>query len=297
MKGIILRRKPSIAGVVASTALFLVVAGGGAYAADSYIITSTHQIKPSVLKKLARDVRGPRGTRGPAGPQGIQGLTGAAGQPGSQGSAGQQGPIGPQGATGASGAAGDQGWKGAQGDQGIQGPQGNQGPQGDQGDAGAQGATGSQGATGPEGPAELESTRFCAPDLCIDADPNSGGSGGWGWDNVANAAVTDLTVGQSYPLTVTVIQDNAEQSDGSITLTWNPSDFTGPTAGSDGSATCATASTGNALTCSYTDLSHQYKSDAFNFTPLSDNPDAQVVATVNVNGETASEVFPVAITG
>jgi hypothetical protein len=286
-----LRRKPTITGVIASTALFLAVAGGGAYAADSYIITSTHQIKPSVLRKLAKDVRGPRGTGGPAGPQGVQGLPGATGQQGSQGTAGQQGLTGPQGATGSSG---PRGWKG---DQGLQGDQGQQGDQGVQGATGPQGATGQQGATGPEGPAELESTRFCAPDLCIDADPNSGGSGGWGWDNVANAAVTDLTVGQPAQLVVTVIQDNGEQADGSITLTWNPSDFTGPTADASGDGTCETASTGNALTCSYTDLSHQYKSVPFNFTPLSDNPDAQVVASVLVNGETASEVFPVAITG
>ena len=114
---------------------------------------------------------------------------------------------------------------------------------------------------------------------------------------MANAAVTDLTVGQSYPLTVTVVQDNGEQADGSITLTWNPTDFAGPTTDAANDGTCVTASTGNALTCSYTDMSHQYKSVPFNFTPLSDNPDAQVVATAVVNGETASEVFPVAITG
>src|ERR1700733_8980335 len=108
MKGTTLRRKPSIAGVVASTALFFAVAGGGAYAADSYIITSTHQIKPSVLRKLASDVRGPRGSRGLAGPQGIQGNPGAAG---TQGPAGQQGTAGAQGATGASGSTGPRGWK------------------------------------------------------------------------------------------------------------------------------------------------------------------------------------------
>ena len=274
-----LRHKPSISGVIAATALFLAVAGGGAYAADSYIITSTHQIKPSVLNKLASDARGA------AGPQGIQGATGpqgATGQQGSQGPAGPQGLVGPQGATGPTGPMGQRGWDG------HQGPKGDQGPNGD---------TGPQGATGPEGPAELESTRFCTPDVCIDADPNSGGSGGWGWDSTTNSAVTDLTVGQSYPLTVTVVQDNAEQADGSITLTWNPNDFTGPTSGSDGSGTCVTASTGNALSCTYTDMSHQYKSVAYDFTALSDNPDAQVVATVVVNGETASEVFPVAITG
>jgi hypothetical protein len=101
-----LRRKPTITGVLAASALFLAVAGGGAYAADSYLITSTHQIKPSVLKKLANDVRGARGTRGPAGAQGAQG------------------PAGGNGATG------PQGPQGHQGVQGMQGPQGSQGPSG-----------------------------------------------------------------------------------------------------------------------------------------------------------------------
>jgi hypothetical protein len=180
------------------------------------------------------------------------------------------------------------------------GPPGTPGGVGSAGPRGATGAAGPAGATGPagpEGPAELESSRFCTPSLCIDADPNSGGSGGWGWDSTTNSAVTDLTVGTPAALTVTVVQDGTESADGSITLTWNPSDFTGPTAGSDGSATCTTASTGNAMSCTYTDLSHQYKSDSFTFTPLADNPDAQVEATVAVNGQEASAVFPVAISG
>jgi hypothetical protein len=119
-----LSRKPTITGVLAASALFLALAGGGAYAADSYIITSTHQIKPSVLKKLANDVRGPRGTRGPAGAQGATGAQGAQGQAGN---------------TGATGAQGQQGQQGQQGDQG---PQGNQGNQGDQGQPGLQGPSG-----------------------------------------------------------------------------------------------------------------------------------------------------------
>ncbi|MGH2850810.1 MAG: hypothetical protein ACRDLP_09360 [Solirubrobacteraceae bacterium] len=294
-----MRRKPSITGVIASTALFLAVAGGGAYAADNYIITSTHQIKPSVLKKLAGDVgpAGPRGPRGAVGATGAQGSTGTAGPKGAAGATGAQGstgPAGPQGPAGATGPIGPRGWEGDKGDTGSQGQKGDTGATGSQGQKGDTGATG---PAGPEGPAELESTRLCAPDLCIDADPNSGGSGGWGWDYVANAAVTDLTVGTTHQLTVTAVQDNGEQADGSITLTWNPTDFAGPTADASGDGTCASASTGNALTCTYTDLSHQYKSVPFNFTALSDNPDAQVVATVLVNGETASEVFPVAITG
>src|ERR1019366_9353168 len=200
--------------IIATVALVFALAGTS-YAASTYLITSTNQITPSVLKAL-------KGQRGPRGDIGV---------------------------------------------------------------------------TGAVGPAELESWRSCTPTLCIDADPNSGGSGGWGFNNVLNAPVTDLTVGQTYPFTVTVVQDGSENSNGSITLTWNPTDFAGPTAGSDGSAVCATASTGNALSCTYTDLAHQYKSDSFSFKALTDNPDAQVAATVAVNGEEASALFPVAITG
>jgi hypothetical protein len=46
---------------------------GGAYAANHYVITSTRQIKPSVLKKKAK------GKTGPAGPNGAPGATGPAG--------------------------------------------------------------------------------------------------------------------------------------------------------------------------------------------------------------------------
>ena len=200
----------------------------------------------------------------------------------------QTGPPGPAGASGHSGATG------LHGSTGATGPQGSTGATGPQGSTGA---TGPQGSTGAEGPPELESTRFCTPNLCIDADPNSGGSGGWGFDYTTDSAVTDLTVGTPASFTVTVVQDNEEYADGSITLAWNPTDFKGPTSGSDKSATCTTASTENALSCVYTDLSHEYKSDAFEFTPLADNPDAQVEATVVVNGQQASAVFPVAITG
>ena len=128
-----MRRKPSISGVLAATALFFAVAGGGAYAADSYLITSTHQIKPSVLKKLANDVRGPRGTRGTVGPQGLTGPQGQQGQPGDTGA------TGPQGAQGNQGPQGLPGQQGLKGDVGPQGPQGDQGLKGDKGDQGASG--------------------------------------------------------------------------------------------------------------------------------------------------------------
>jgi Collagen triple helix repeat (20 copies) len=148
-KGVILRRKPSISGVLAATALFFAVAGGGAYAADTYLITSTHQIKPSVLKQLANDVRGPRGTRGPAGPQGLIGSQGQQGQQGQPGNTGATGPQGQQGNQGAQGLPGQQGLKGDQGDQGSQGLKGDQGDQGLKGDKGDKGDQGASGVNSP----------------------------------------------------------------------------------------------------------------------------------------------------
>jgi hypothetical protein len=61
--------------VVAYTVLFVVLAGGTAYAAKRYLVTSTAQIKPSVRKAL-------RGAQGRAGSAGATGATGATGSPG-----------------------------------------------------------------------------------------------------------------------------------------------------------------------------------------------------------------------
>lgn len=85
-------RKPSPAGVIASLALFFAL-GGTAVAANHYLITSTGQIKPSVLKALHGSV----GARGPAGRAGAPGANGQAGQPGPAGSVGPQGPAGSPG--------------------------------------------------------------------------------------------------------------------------------------------------------------------------------------------------------
>jgi len=77
---------------------------GGAYAANKYLITSTKQISPKVLKALK-------------GPIGKTGATGAAG------AAGATGPPGPPGAPGT-------GTSGKEGKQGIQGVEGKAGPEG-----------------------------------------------------------------------------------------------------------------------------------------------------------------------
>ena len=97
--------------VIATLALLFAMTGG-AYAAKKYLITSTKQISPAVLKHL----------QGKAGPAGKNGVNGANGTNGANGAGGVKGETGPQGP------------KGEQGPQGPQGPKGEQGPKGDKGE-------------------------------------------------------------------------------------------------------------------------------------------------------------------
>ena len=73
-------RRPSPALILAGLALFIALSGS-ALAAGHFIITSTRQIKPSVLRSLHGE-HGARGPQGPAGAQGPTGSTGAQGPPG-----------------------------------------------------------------------------------------------------------------------------------------------------------------------------------------------------------------------
>jgi hypothetical protein len=77
---------------VALTLALVFAMTGGAYAAKKYLITSTKQISPKVLKEL----------RGKAGPAGAPGTPGAQGPAGSGGLQGSQGPQGAAGANGSS---------------------------------------------------------------------------------------------------------------------------------------------------------------------------------------------------
>lgn len=70
-------RRPTPATGIATVALFFALTGTG-LAVSHYVITSTKQIKPSVLKSL-RGKGGAQGPQGPAGAQGVQGPQGPAG--------------------------------------------------------------------------------------------------------------------------------------------------------------------------------------------------------------------------
>ncbi len=96
-----IRRHLSYANVVATMALVLAM-GGTAVAAKHYLINSTSQIKPSVLKKL----------KGNAGATGAAGVAGAAGTQGKEGPQGKEGSKGLQGIEGPSGISGYQVVKG-----------------------------------------------------------------------------------------------------------------------------------------------------------------------------------------
>jgi hypothetical protein len=83
------KRSLNYANVTATLALVFSMSGG-ALAANHYLINSTKQIKPSVLKSL-------KGNAGANGAPGATGPTGPAGPSGSAGSQGKEGAPGPAG--------------------------------------------------------------------------------------------------------------------------------------------------------------------------------------------------------
>jgi hypothetical protein len=98
-----IRKRLTYANVAMTLALVFAMSGG-AYAASKYLITSTKQIKPSVLKSL----KGKAGAAGAAGAQGAQGLKGETGAAGAS-VTGKEGPEGKAGKDGKEGLEGKEG--------------------------------------------------------------------------------------------------------------------------------------------------------------------------------------------
>ncbi len=107
----IIRKRVTYANVAMTLALVFAMSGG-AYAAGKYLITSTKQISPKVLKSLV-------GKTGPAGKNGANGANGVNGAPGEKGAQGPQGPQGVEGKEGKAGEPGKEGKAGANGTTGF----------------------------------------------------------------------------------------------------------------------------------------------------------------------------------
>lgn len=117
-----IRKRFTYANVAMTLALVFAMTGG-AYAASKYVISSTKQIKPSVISQL-------KGKNGANGKNGATGATGATGAPGATGAQGPAGTNGTNGSNGNNGVNGITGPKGATGPAGITGPKGATGPEG-----------------------------------------------------------------------------------------------------------------------------------------------------------------------
>jgi hypothetical protein len=93
-----MRSRFNYANVTATLALFFAMSGG-ALAAKHYLINSTKQINPKVLRAL----------KGNMGPTGASGLTGKEGPAGKEGPPGKEGPQGKEGKEGPQGTEGKEG--------------------------------------------------------------------------------------------------------------------------------------------------------------------------------------------
>jgi hypothetical protein len=99
-----IRKRLTYANLAVTVALVFAMSGG-AFAAGHYLITSTKQISPKVLKAL-KGANGSTGATGSAGAPGTAGAPGAKGETGGSGTKGETGEPGLKGETGTAGKEG-----------------------------------------------------------------------------------------------------------------------------------------------------------------------------------------------
>lgn len=182
-----IRKRLTVTNVALMLALVFAMTGG-AYAAKKYVITSTKQISPSVLKQL-------QGKAGPVGAPGAQGPAGLVGPAGTNGTNGTSGTSGKEGAKGDNGLAGATGATGPAGTRGSTGPTGPEGSDGTNGKPGATGPTGAAGPTGPEG--------VCAKASCT-LPSGSTETGVWGAASGTPASILGVEHGVLATISFTV---------------------------------------------------------------------------------------------
>ena len=99
-----LRGRLTYSNVISTIALFLVLAGGTAFAAKEALLpknsVGTKQLKPGAVTPAKLDPASMAALTGPAGPKGSTGDTGPMGERGPQGPEGPEGPEGLPGTTG-----------------------------------------------------------------------------------------------------------------------------------------------------------------------------------------------------
>ena len=162
----LLRKRVTLANVLLIFALVLAMSGG-AFAAGKYLITSTKQISPKVLKDLKgkAGANGAAGAQGPAGPVGPAGPAGPAGK-GEKGDKGETGATGKEGTPGTAGKDGEsvtsKAFSGAKtagsqkcsdgGTEFVSASGTTLACNGEEGNPGKNGTNGTNGATGSQGP-------------------------------------------------------------------------------------------------------------------------------------------------
>ncbi len=121
-----------------------------------------------------------------------------------------------------------------------------------------------------------------------------GDTGGF-FPNPTFVTIPTVTSGTSVSLNVGIYQPNGEQSNGSISVSYDNAFLTFTGTSSDG--TCGTpvvSGTNSTVTCTYTDLSHSAVSKPFNFTTAGSGT-TTATATVTLGTDTASETFGLTI--